>query len=556
MPAWLSDAARQEIRKRLGELRLPVRLVYFTTAHACGACAEQRALLEEIVAQGLGRLALEVYEFARDAEAVKRYGIDKVPATVVTGERDYGIRFYGLTGGYELGSLIEAIRMVSTADAGLDPEIAAMVRQLRVPVHLEVLVTLTCPYCPRMVQLAHRLAFLSEQVRGDMVDAAEFPALANRYRVRGVPLTVVNGRPAFEGALPAGQAIMEIMRIADPDEYERLDALARAARGERQALEARSDEVYDVVVVGAGPAGIAAALYAVRKGRHVALIGKKAGGQVNDTAVIENYPGLVRIGGAELAQQLRVHLEAYPVAERCRTEVTEIRRVGEIFEAVTADGTRYRGHALIYAAGKQYRRLGVPGEERLLGRGIAFCATCDAPLYRDKRVAVVGGGNSALTAVRDLLPYAREIHVIHLLDRLQADAVLIEEVRHAPSVHFHFNTEVREFLGDTELHGLRLNATDGEQPRDLAVEGVFLEIGLVPNSRPLAGLVPLNAAGEVPVNRDQSTAVPGLFAAGDVTDEPDKQIVIAAGSGARAALAAERYLASRRQAAAGAPARF
>jgi alkyl hydroperoxide reductase subunit F len=547
MPTFLNAAARQEVKKRLSALAAPVRLVYFTSPHACGACAEQRALLEELAALGDGKLLLSVHEFP-DAEAVKRYGIDKVPATVVAGERDVGIRFFGLTGGYEFGSLLEAIRMVSSGEAGLDPAIAASARRLRAPLHLEILVTLTCPYCPRMVHLAHQLALVNEHIRADMVDAAEFPALANRYRVRGVPLTVVNERPAFEGALPPEQALMEILRIADPDEYERLEALARAARGERLAIAARAEEIYDVIVVGAGPAGITAALYAVRKGRRVALIGKKAGGQVNDTAVIENYPAFVHVGGSELAELLRHHLEAYPVAERCHTEVTEIRRAGDLFEALTEDGARYRARALIYAAGKRYRRLEVPGEERFLGRGIAFCATCDAPLYRDKRVAVVGGGNSALTAVRDLLPYAREIHLIHLLDRFQADAVLIEEVRRAPQVRVHFKTEVREFLGDSELRGLRLAATGGQEYHDLAVEGVFLEIGLVPNSRPLAALVPLNAAGEVPVGRDQSTAVPGLFAAGDVTDEPDKQIVIAAGSGARAALAAERYLAVRQSA--------
>ena len=199
---------------------------------------------------------------------------------------------------------------------------------------------------------------------------------------------------------------------------------------------------------------------------------------------------------------------------------------------------------MVYCAGKRYRTLGLPSEQRFLGHGIAFCATCDAPLYRDKRVAVVGGGNSAFTAARDLLPFARRIHIINILDRFQADPVLLEKVRNSGHVSLYPATEVKEFLGKEHLTGIRLQSTDGKQRQDLQVEGVFLEIGLVPNAAPLTNLLDLNAHGEVPVQRDQSTAVPGLFAAGDVTDEPVKQMIVAAGAGAKAALAAYEYLAS------------
>jgi alkyl hydroperoxide reductase subunit F len=404
------------------------------------------------------------------------------------------------------------------------------------------MVTLTCPYCPRMVRLAHQLAFVNEHIRADMVDAAEFPTLVERYHVHGVPRTVINGRPAFEGALSAEAAVLEILKEVEPDEYDRIDAALREARGERKAVAATPDGTYDVLVVGAGPAGLSAALYAVRKGRQVALIGKKAGGQLNDTAVIENYLGMTQVGGRQLAERFRSHVETYPVSERCRTAATEVRRAGDLFEVVTEDGRAYRGKAVVYAAGKQYRTLGVPGEERFVGRGIAFCATCDAPLYRDKRVAVVGGGNSALTAVRDLRGFAREIHVVQNLPALTADPVLVDEVRGMRNVTVHLGMQVREYLGDEQLRGVRISSSDGKTHYDLAVDGVFLEIGLVPNTEPVRALVDLNAAGEIPVQRDQSTAIAGFFAAGDATDEREKQIIIAAGDGARAALAADRYL--------------
>ena len=212
--------------------------------------------------------------------------------------------------------------------------------------------------------------------------------------------------------------------------------------------------LYDVIVVGAGPAGLTAALYAQRKGRETVLIGKQAGSQINDTAVVENYPGWVHVGGAELAQAMREHVEAYPVSERCHIQVERIERDGDHFRVLTEGAQYYRGRSLIYCTGKRYRRLDVPGEERFIGRGVAWCATCDAPLYRDKRIAVVGGGNSAFTAVRDLLRYAAEIHVIHVLDSFQADPVLVEETRRAESggkVHFHLNSRVREYLGGERL---------------------------------------------------------------------------------------------------------
>ena len=544
MSNLLTDEVASQVNQELQKLTEPVTLLFFTEPHACGACAEQRDLLESLAKMN-DKLAVEVHPF--DSGVATEYGIDKVPATVVRGVKDYGVRFYGLTGGYEFGSLLQAILMVSQGPQALDPLVQALAAQLKTPVHIEVMVTLSCPYCPKMVHLVHQLAIANDLVRADMVDAGEFPQLVNRYAVHGVPLTVVNGRRGFEGALSADQALLEILKIADPDAYEQFEAQLREAQGLRKARDVNAEAIYDVIVVGAGPAGLSAALYAQRKGRTTALIGKQAGGQINDTAQVENYLGVVQVGGTELAQAMRQHVEVYPVSERCRTQVERIERSGELFLVHTEDGQRYRGRSLIYCAGKRYRRLNVPGEERFVGRGVAWCATCDAPLYKDKRVAVVGGGNSAFTAIRDLIHYAAEIHLIHIKDTFQADPVLLEEITQAQTegkVHFHLNCQIREYLGDEQLEGVRLASKDGKVLYDVAVNGVFLEIGLEPNSALLSQLIKLNEKNEVPVNRDQSTAVPGLYAAGDVTDEVEKQIIVAAGAGAKAALAADRYLAA------------
>ncbi|MFA5529468.1 MAG: FAD-dependent oxidoreductase [Thiohalomonadaceae bacterium] len=542
MAEYLDPDTKAQVSALLASLPAPVRLVYFTQAQACGACREQRELLETIA--GLSdKVVLEVHDLLADAEAARTLGIDKVPATTVIGPGgEPGIRFYGLTAGYEFASLIEAITREAEGQSGLAPEVEALVRLIDVPVHLEVMVTLTCPFCPRAVHLAHQFALANPLIRADMVEAAEFPHLVQRYRVQGVPRTVINGVYGLEGALPAGQAVMEILRFVKPAVHERVEASQRELRGERRVAVPSPDHLFQTAIVGAGPAALTAALYAARKGLDVVLIGDHVGGQVADTATVENWPGVARSNGRELGEAFRQHAELYPVAERLHVHVTRMERTEDRFLLHIDGDERLQARTVIWCAGKQYRRLGVPGEERFIGRGIAFCATCDAPLYRDKRVAVVGGGNSAFTAVRDLLGFAREIHLVHIGNRFTADSSLQREVMATPRVTCHRNLRVTAFLGDEHLTGVRVQAVDDSERFDIAVDGVFLEIGLTPNAEPVRDLVALNAAGEIPVQRDQSTSLPGLFAAGDVTDEPEKQIVVAAGAGAKAALAVYRYL--------------
>jgi glutaredoxin-like protein len=324
MVELLDKEVREQVRERLAGLETAVRILYFTQAPACRACADQRALLEDLAGLS-GKISLEVRELIADAQLAGRFRIDKVPATVLlSGERDFGIRFYGLTGGYEFGSLIEAIEMIGSGRSGLEPEVERLAGRISVPTHLEIMVTLTCPYCPGMVHLAHQLAFVNPQVRADMIDAAEFPTLIERYQVQGVPRTVINERPAFEGAMLPGPAVMAILKEVDRGTYEALEAARREESGERLAHEATAQTRYDLLIIGAGPAGLSAALYAARKNRRVALIGKRAGGQINDTASIENYLGMSRVGGSELAELFRLHVERYAVAEHCHSEVRAV----------------------------------------------------------------------------------------------------------------------------------------------------------------------------------------------------------------------------------------
>ena len=541
MPELIDAKTKKELLPVLKHLKTPVRLVFFTQEHACVACREQENLLKELEVLS-DKIILEIRDLLVDADVARTYGVNKVPATVVIGEKDYGIRFYGMTMGYEFSSLIEAILMVSAGKSGLAPETLHLLDLIDMPVHLEVMVTLTCPYCPHMVHLAHQMAIANEHIRADMIESSQFPQLVQRYEVSGVPRTVINEGASFEGALPAPQAILEILKVVKPKEYEQIDAQMREAAGQRFVFPAKTDHIYDVIIIGAGPAALSAAIYATRKNLEVALIGESFGGQITNTASIENWLGIPSISGKELTAIFRVHAERYAIAEQMDMKVASVGKKDVMFEVNTVSGLTYRAKSVIYCAGKEYRTLGVPGEGRFLGRGIAFCATCDAPLYRDRRVAVIGGGNSAFTAARDLISYAKEIHIVNVLKDFQADPVLFEEVMKARHVTLHSGMRVVEYLGKERLAGVRLEPVEGADRLDLNVEGVFLEIGLLPNSSPVKDLVKLNDQGEIEVERDQSTSVPGFFAAGDVTDETEKQIVVAAGAGAKAALTAYNYL--------------
>ncbi len=541
MPELMDDKTQKEVTKILQNLPHPVRLIFFFKEKDCHTCEHQRIILQTLTALSR-KLELEMHEFSTEQELVQEYHIDKIPATVVRGKKDYGLRFFGVTGGHEFSSLLQAIVMVGTEQSGLHPQLEELVKKIDKPVHLEVMTTLTCPYCPQAVHAAQQLAMVNERVRADMVDSAEFPDLAQQYSVYETPKTVINGTHSFIGAQPAQAVYLEILKAVDPDEYQRMEQAIREAQGRRHVKKAEQKEIYDTIIVGGGPAAMSAAVYAARKEMNVLLVTKSIGGQITYTAHVDNYLGLPQIGGQVMKEQFVFHMEQYPIAESVGENVILVTQKDKTFVIKTEDSKAFKGKSVVYCAGKEYRRLGVRNEEKFIGHGIAFCATCDAPLYKGKKVAVVGGANSALTAARDLITFASEIHLVHRRDTFKADAALVKEVKKAKNVTFHTNMTVQEFLGNDTLTGVRLKSTTSTTTTDLAVDGVFLEIGLSANTDPVKDLVRLNDRGEIPVRSDNATSVSGFFAAGDVTDVPEKQIVIAAGEGAKAALSAYKYL--------------
>jgi alkyl hydroperoxide reductase subunit F len=301
--------------------------------------------------------------------------------------------------------------------------------------------------------------------------------------------------------------------------------------------------MYELIIIGAGPAGMTAAVYAARKKINTLLISGDVGGQGLTTWLVENYMGYQFIEGRELMQKFEEQVKQFPtdVKVEVSKRAERLSRVDEGFEIRTDRGETYQAKVVILATGKRPRQLNVPGEKELLGRGVTYCAICDGPLFADVKVAVIGGGNSALEAADDMVKIAEHVYLISLTP-LTGDQILIDKLKDANNLTMFLEHEVLEVKGESRVEGVRVRDLKSKQERELEVGGIFIEIGLIPNSDLVKELVTLNRLGEIEVNCGNETGVPGFFAAGDVTSVPDKQIVVAAGEGAKAALQAHRYL--------------
>jgi len=299
--------------------------------------------------------------------------------------------------------------------------------------------------------------------------------------------------------------------------------------------------MYELMIIGGGPAGLAASVYAARKKLEILLVSADIGGQVNWTLGIENYLGYQFIEGPELIDKFQTQVSQFPIDQKIGYKVSRLNKIEVGFEAMTEIGDRYQARTVIFATGKKPRQLNVPGEAEFTGRGVTYCAICDGPVFSGQRVAVVGGGNSALEAALDMVKIAEHVNLVSLTP-LTGDRILIDKLSDAKNLTIFTEYKTEKIEGQDFASGMVIRDLKSGESKRLDVTGVFIEIGLVPNSEPVSGLIELNKWGEVPVSCACETTVPGLYAAGDVTDIPEKQIVVAAGEGAKAALQAHRYL--------------
>jgi alkyl hydroperoxide reductase subunit F len=307
------------------------------------------------------------------------------------------------------------------------------------------------------------------------------------------------------------------------------------------------DTVYDMLILGGGPAAMSALVYAARKMINLAIVTLDFGGQMNETAEVENYLGFPSIRAGDLVARFKEHIMGFDIPVSMGISIAEVRRKGDDFEVLMEDGTSFFGHSVIFATGKRHRPLTVPGEKDLVGKGVAYCATCDAPLYKDKKVVIVGGGNSAFTTALDLSRLNAKTVVVNFLSGWQADEALRQRVESFGKVRFLDYHEILRVEGKDKLEAVVVRDRGSGEEARIEADGLFVEIGLLPNSDPVKKLAVLNKIGEVVVDCYCRTDIPGLFGAGDVTDVPHKQIIISAGEGAKAALSAYDYLIKKSQ---------
>jgi len=449
---------------------------------------------------------------------------DGLAFNLLKNNADTHIRFRGVPNGHEFTSLLLAILNADGKGKNLpDEAIAKRVQALKGPIRLTTYVSLTCTNCPDVVQALNAMATLNKNISHEMVDGAINQEEVDALKLHGVPAVFADGKLLHSGRSDFGELLAKL----------------EAAYGTDESATDNSIKQYDVLVVGGGPAGSAAAIYSARKGLKVAVLAERIGGQVKDTVSIENLISIPETTGSALADNLRTHMAQYPIdiLEHRQVKKAEVEDNQKIL--TTVNGERFSAPAVIVASGAGWRRLNVPGESEYIGHGVAFCPHCDGPFYKGKHVAVIGGGNSGIEAAIDLAGICSKVTVLEFLDELKADQVLQEKVKSLPNVELFTGTQTLQVIGNGEkVSGIQIKNRTTEEIRQIEVDGIFVQIGLAPNSAPFQSIVETNRSGEIIVDAHCRTNVPGIYAAGDVSTVPFKQIIIAMGEGAKAALSA------------------
>lgn len=443
---------------------------------------------------------------------------------------DVSVRFAGIPLGHEFTSLVLALLQVGGHPPKIEPEVIEQVRNLEGEYVFETFMSLSCHSCPDTVQALNLMSVINPNVKHVAIDGSLFQDEVNERQVMAVPTVFLNGQPFDQGRMTIEQIVSRLDSGATQRDAEKLNAKAP----------------FEVLVVGGGPAGAASAIYSARKGIRTGLAAERFGGQVLDTMAIENFISVTYTEGPKLASALENHVREYDVdvmnlqrAEQLIPATEE----GGLIEVRLTNGAALKARTVILSTGARWRNMNVPGEQEYRNKGVTYCPHCDGPLFKGKRVAVIGGGNSGVEAAIDLAGIVEHVTLFEFDSKLRADEVLQRKLRSLPNVKVIVSAQTTEVLGDgSKVTGLAYTDRSSGQSQRVELEGVFVQIGLLPNTEWLKGTVKLSPRGEIEVDARGETSVPGVFAAGDVTTTPYKQIVIAMGDGAKAALSAFDYL--------------
>ncbi|MDJ0779329.1 MAG: alkyl hydroperoxide reductase subunit F [Gammaproteobacteria bacterium] len=510
---------KQALSQYFANLQQPVRLVLQTGEHA------KRAELVNFLS-AIGAISDNVAFEERDTGGILRSPVSFL--LEVDGE-DTGIVFSGIPGGHEFNSLVLAILHASGHEMKLDESVQKLVGKVSKPMRFETFISLSCHNCPDVVQALNQFALLNPNISAEMIDGGLFPELIAERDIQGVPSVYLNGELFGTGKVDAAQLLDKLIEL-EP-------RITAATLADQPALP-----LQDVTVVGGGPAGVAAAIYSARKGLKVTLIADRMGGQVKDTMGIENLISVPKTTGPELVGAMQSHLDDYDITIKENLRVTRV-ETGNVKTLTLSSGEAITTRTLILATGARWKELGVPGEKENIGNGVAYCPHCDGPFFKGRDVAVIGGGNSGVEAALDLAGIVRSVTVYEFQSDLQADRILVDQLEARDNISVRTNAATREILADGgKVHAIDYeDRSTGEVHRDQQA-GVFIQIGLIPNSQVVVDLLETRPWGEIVINEKCETSEPGIFACGDVTTVPYKQIVVAMGEGSKAALAAFEYL--------------
>jgi len=514
----LDETLKAQLAAYLERVSLPIEMV--ASLDNSSTAVEMRDLLETI--QGLRSdkisLRLDGTDARQPSFTLQRAGAAN------------SLRFAGLPLGHEFTSLVLALLWTGGHPPKVEPDVIEAIQALEGDFNFEVYMSLSCHNCPDVVQALSLMAIFNPNIKTTVIEGGAFQDEVKAREIMAVPMVFLNGQ-----VFGAGRMLVEEI-IAKLD----------TGAAQRDAAKLSAKAPFEMLIVGGGPAGAAAAVYAARKGIRTGVVAERFGGQTNDTMAIENYISVKETDGPKFAAALEAQVRQYGV------EIMNLQRVdqlipasepGGLIEVKLANGGSLMSRSVILSTGARWRNVGAPGEDQYRNKGVAYCPHCDGPLFKGKRVAVIGGGNSGVEAAIDLAGIVKHVTLIEFAEQLKADAVLVTKLNSLPNVTIHTHAQTMEITGDGHIvNGMRYKDRATEQENHLELEGVFVQIGLVPNTEWLKGTLELSKHGEIVIDAKGGTNLPGVFAAGDATTVPFKQIVIAAGDGAKSALSAFDYL--------------
>jgi len=512
----LDLAIKNQLQEYMTRLVNPIKLVAYVDENS--SSNEMIEMLEEVASLS------EKITLSKEADVSKR-----IPSFEINREKEItGITFAGIPSGHEFTSFVLALLQASGYPVKIDAEKIEQIKNIKDKFHFETYISLSCHNCPDVVQALNVMSIINPNISHVMIDGALFQKEVEDKQIMAVPTIYLNGKPFGQGRMELDEIVNKIDSSASLKEAEKIS----------------KKETFDVLVIGGGPAGASAAIYSARKGIRTGVIAERFGGQVMDTLGIENFISVKATEGPKLVTALEEHVKEYEVdiMNLQRAKSVQKNDLNSLFEIELENGGKLKSKSVIVATGARWRELNVPGEKEFKGKGVAYCPHCDGPLFKGKHVAVIGGGNSGVEAAIDLANIVGHVTLFEFASELKADHILQKRLYSLSNVDVILDAQTTEVIGTDKVSGMIYLDRKSNEKKTIELEGIFIQIGLLPNTDFVKNIVDLSRFGEIIVDNHNQSSLPGLFAAGDVTTVPYKQIIIAMGEGARASLGAFDYL--------------